>query len=153
MGKKRRCLLWAALLALVMLVPSPGWACEHYGVSVQYEDLQPAGNKVESQVGVPGYSGDLVCPLCWQVCERGVVIPAKPAPADHPAASDAETGEAGTVQVAQEPVTPPEQPVQLIQPEEPVQEKQPVQPEQPDQAEPPAQAVQLVQPEQPAQAA
>ena len=57
MGKKRRCLLLAVLLAFAALAPSPGLACEHYNVSVFYDQLVPAGNRVEPQVGVPGYSG------------------------------------------------------------------------------------------------
>ncbi len=178
MGKKRRCLLWAALLALVMLVPSTGLACEHYNVSIFYDQLVPAGNRVEPQIDVPGYSGDLLCPECGQVCERGVVLPALPDPAAHPASTDAETAGGGTEQGGQEKQeaetvpggtegdglkpAQPEEPSQPAGSEQPVspsgQENQepPVPPEEPApqapqvQQEEPAQQEQPVQQEQPA---
>ena len=80
----------AFLPAAVLLLAAAASACEHYPDEVSEAELIPSGY-AEPGVGVPGYTGDLLCPVCGEVCIPGKTIPAKQPEAPHPASNDGET--------------------------------------------------------------
>ena len=116
------------LAAILFLLPVSSLACEHYPGQVADEELEEA-NKVPPQEGVDG-SEDLICPICGEVVDH-VILPALPAPAEHPASSDEENPPAAQPEPEPETIQP-EQPEQPLQPEEPAQPKEPAQPARPE---------------------
>ena len=80
----------AFLPAAVLLLTMAASACEHYPEEVSEAELIPSGY-AEPGVGVPGYTGDLLCPVCGEVCIPGKTSPAKQPEAPHPASNDGET--------------------------------------------------------------
>ena len=116
--KKTTLWLTTIILAVLLLFDS-ACACEHYETIYFIEDLVLEGKK-NPQVGIPGYTGDLCCPDCGEVCIPGTVIPALQPEAELPASDDRDTGN-----------RPRPQPEPQVQPESPVQPETPVQPEQP----------------------
>lgn len=82
-------ILMAFLLTAGLLLSSGSLACEHYPGQVEYEELIQNGY-IPPQAGVPGSTGNRLCPLCGAVCIAAEEIPALPEPADHPAAQDGE---------------------------------------------------------------
>ena len=112
---KRRvlCFLTAALLAAVL--PASGFACEHYNVTVWPRDLVTNGY-VDPQIGVPGYSGDLCCPVCGDVIIPGKQLP----PRKNPAGTSGGSGKPSETENAEQHETP-------AKPEEPVLPEKPVQ--------------------------
>ena len=82
MNRRVLCFLTAAVLSLLPFCPALA-ACEHYtnGI-VSGSDLVLSGY-VAPQVGVPGYSGDFCCPICWAIAIRGQTLPALEPPTDH----------------------------------------------------------------------
>lgn len=88
--KKTILRILAFLPAAVLLLAAAASACEHYPEEVSESELIPSGY-AEPGVGVPGYTGDLLCPVCGEVCIPGKTIPAKQPEAPHPASNDGET--------------------------------------------------------------
>lgn len=115
--------LFCLLVAALVLVSFPSFACEHTDSGEVADHELEEANKVPPQKGVAG-SVDLVCPICGALIEH-VILPALPEEAKHPASTD-EENQPATVQVAQ-PVQP-EQPAQPKQPEAPVQPARPENP-------------------------
>ena len=146
MKKHMLCLFTAALLLLSLLPASALTPCEHYPGQVADYELEEV-NKVSPQEGVSG-SVDLACPICHQIVDS-VILPALPAPAEHPAASDAESPQAPkpAAQPEQKPAEKPAQPEKPVQPEAPVQPETPAQPETQTQPETPPQSGISAQPE------
>lgn len=72
---KLRGLLVLSAAAAVLLLPSGGLACDHYPEELGVSDLILTG-AVKPEVGVPGFSGDLRCPVCDEICIPGETIPA-----------------------------------------------------------------------------
>lgn len=125
--KRMICFLAAAVLALVL--PVSGFACEHYNKTVFTKDLKSRGYK-DPQVGVPGYSGDLCCPVCGEVVIPGEQIPPLQPPSEKPGAPNNPSGTAVQEQTGSQ--TNPEEPAKpgtpaQTKPEEPVRPEKPVQ--------------------------
>lgn len=175
--KKRLCLIITVILLLPVLSAFALNPCEHYPGQVADHELEEV-NKIPPQEGVAG-SVDLRCPICHQIVDSAI-LPALPMPAEHPAASDAETPPNAAPQPDPEPVTStevfvqpeaPAQPKTQTQAEVPVQQETsaqsktqvqaevqaqqetPVQPETPVQSESPARSEMLAQAEAPSQTA
>ncbi len=124
---KRRvlCFLTAVLLAAVL--PVSGFACEHYNVTVWTRDLVTKGY-VDPQIGVPGYSGDLCCPVCGEVIIPGKQLPPREDPAGMFGGSG-KPAEPGNIEQHETPAKP-EEPVLPEKPVQPaVQTRKPAQPE------------------------
>ena len=168
MKKRILCFLTAAVL---ILLP---WAAP--AEDEDDECLHPNKDLVnakEPEVGVPGYTGDYVCPDCHAVLKKGDIIPAlEPSVGEAMDGSldeDGETGGDGSSTGSEElPVIPassdpqpesqpePEpqsQPESPTQPEVPAQPETPVQPAAPAQPETRAETQPEVRPETPAQPA
>ena len=160
MKKRILCFLTAAVL---ILLP---WAAP--AEDEDDECLHPNKDLVnakEPEVGVPGYTGDYVCPDCHAVLKKGDIIPAlEPSVGkamDGSLDEDGETGGDGSSTGSEElPVIPassdpqPEsqpEPEPQSQPESPTQPENPAQPEVPAQPETPVQPAAPAQPETPAQ--
>ena len=77
----------AVLLAAGMAFPGAASACGHYPEEVGTEELVLSGYR-EPGVGVPGWSGDYLCPICGDICIPGEALPAKQPPPEHPASGD-----------------------------------------------------------------
>ena len=128
------CLLAAAVL-LPLLPSSALTPCEHYPGEVADNELVEA-NLIPAQPGIDG-SVDLCCPICGQVVDTDI-LPALPAAADHPAASDDENPPFVPDAAQQQDPAPAPAPAADSQPPadpEPQAEPEPVQPARP---EPPA---------------
>ena len=154
MKKRVLCFLTAAVLA--MLLPVLGFACVHYNDTVEPKDLVTRGY-VEPQIGVPGYSGDLCCPVCGEVIVPGKPLPAKTSPSGSSGSTEkpSKPEESGTQAKPEEAVQPekPVQPVPQAKPEEPVQPQKPAQtaprekPEEPEKPKTTAQPKKTARPE------
>lgn len=125
MKKRVLCFLTAVL---VMFLPVLGFACVHYNDTVEPKDLITKGF-IEPQVGVPGYSGDLCCPICGEVIVPGKSLPAKTSPSGSSGNTE-KPEETGTQTKPEEAVQPekPVQPAPQAKPEEPAQPQKPAQP-------------------------
>ena len=110
------CFLTAAAF-LLLLLPAPACACEHFGPDTEKSKLVCKG-RVEPQVGVPGYTGDYYCPICDALVRKGTVMEA----------ADDQSG--SPIQPQEKPDTPsdPEKPAGQEDPEKPAEPEQPVRP-------------------------
>ncbi len=111
--KKR--VLFFLTAAVMLLASASGLACVHYDKSiVEAKDLKLRGH-VEPEIGVPGYSGDLCCPVCGEV-----VIPGGPlAPKENSPGVAVTPGKPSQKKA-------PDQPVTQAKPESPVRPEEPV---------------------------
>ena len=75
---KKRIAVGSILVLFLLSLAAPRAAlavCEHYQDTVMPEDLTRV-NAVAPGIGTPGYTGDGYCPVCGELCEKGVEIPA-----------------------------------------------------------------------------
>lgn len=159
MKKRILCFLTAAVLVLLPLAApaEDDDECLHPN-----KDLV---NAKEPEVGVPGYTGDYVCPDCHAVLKKGDIIPAlEPSVGEAMDGSLDEDGETGgddsstgseelpVIPASSDPQSESQpEPEPQSQPESPTQPENPAQPEVPAQPETPVQPAVPAQPETPAQ--
>ena len=150
MKKRILSFLTIALLLFPLLSSSALTPCEHYPGQVADYELEEL-NRIDPQTGIDG-SVDLACPICHQIVDS-VILPALPAPAEHPAASDSESPQISesAVQPEEQPSLPEQKPEEQPAQSKQKQEEQPAQPEKPTQSEKAAQSETLAQPETQAQ--
>lgn len=135
MKKRALCFLTAAVLLLLLPCASPADGCDHV---TKPSEWIPQGY-VDPQPGVPGYSGDLCCPVCGAVKQRGQQIAPLPLDDENAEKTDIlpENEEGGYELVPAEPATPaepaaPAEPEAPAAPEAPAQPAAPAEPAQPD---------------------
>ena len=126
-----RGLLVLSAAAAVLLLPSGGLACDHYPEELGVSDLILIGS-VEPQIGVPGFSGDLCCPVCDEVCIPGEEIPALEPESTNPYVYNEEKPSAPEPEPeAQHPPVSETRQQESVRPEEPVNPGEPAKPEEP----------------------
>ena len=132
--RKRLLSLLAAAVFVPLLSASALTPCEHFPGQVTENELVES-NLIPAKPGVDG-SVDLVCPICGQIVDTDI-LPALPAEAEHPAASDDEIAPSVPETVQQDP-----EPAAVPQPQ--------AEPEPPAEPEPAAEQALPAQPEPPA---